>query len=172
VQQGLTQDDFDMYYEVWERFDEKATQYIDLEQLCEFVDTLEEPLRIPAPNQYKLVTLNIPICADDRVHCVDILDALTKNFLGTADDEGGDLADIAPGPERKDYQPIGSTLQRQRLIYCARIIQKAWRKHRHSGEEQSDSHPPDHPPNVPADTSAASDSVVVDVGVDDITDHD
>ena len=32
VQQGLTQDDFDMYYEVWERFDEKATQYIPLDR--------------------------------------------------------------------------------------------------------------------------------------------
>ena len=62
VQQCLTQDDFDMYYEVWERFDEKATQYIALDQLCEFVDSLEEPLRVPAPNLYKLVTMKIPIC--------------------------------------------------------------------------------------------------------------
>ena len=98
VQQGLTQDDFDMYYEVWERFDEKATQYIALDQLCEFVDSLEEPLRVPAPNLYKLVTMKIPICVDDRVHCVDILDALTKNFLGTADDDGGCLLYTSPSP--------------------------------------------------------------------------
>jgi len=148
-----------MYYEIWERFDEKASQYIALEQLCEFVDTLEEPLRIAAPNLYKLVKMNIPICVDDRVHCVDILDALTKNFLGTADDEGGDLADIAPGPERKDYRPIGSTLQRQRHIFCARVIQKAWRRHRNIGDL-------DHTAAV---TSAAvgNDSVVIDVGSDD-----
>jgi len=163
VQQGLTQDDFDMYYEVWERFDEKATQYIDLDQLCAFVDTLEEPLRIPAPNLYKLVTLNIPICIDERVHCVDILDSLTKNFLGTADDDGGDLADIAPGPERKDYQPIGSTLQRQRQIYCVRIIQRAWRRRRRTviGDEKTD---------VADDSRAGSDSVVVDVDLG--TDND
>jgi len=160
VQQGLTQDDFDMYYEVWERFDEKATQYITLEQLCEFVDTLEEPLRVPAPNLYKLVTMNIPICADDRVHCVDILDALTKNFLGTADDDGGDLADIAPGPERRDYQPIGSTLQRQRQICCARIIQKAWRKHRNIGSEVNVG---DHRPDVTDASTYRVDYVVIDV---------
>jgi len=148
-----------MYYEVWERFDEKATQYIELVQLCEFVDTLEEPLRVPAPNLYKLVMMNIPICAHDRVHCVDILDALTKNFLGTADDEGGDLADIAPGPERKDYQPIGSTLSRQRQIYCARIIQKAWRKHR--GTDDGDGG------DLAGIADDAEDSVVVDVDVDD-----
>jgi len=33
VQQGLTQDDIDMYYEIWERYDEKATQYIHLDCL-------------------------------------------------------------------------------------------------------------------------------------------
>jgi len=190
VQQGLTQDDFDMYYEVWERFDEKAvyhwppywhitlltyivvqrfdekaTQYIAFDQLSEFVDTLEEPLRIPAPNLYKLVTMNIPICIDDRVHCVDILDALTKNFLGTADDEGGDLADIAPGPERKDYQPIGSTLQRQRQIYCVRIIQKAWRRHQNPGGEEGDRECPSAVPDAAAD---GGESIVVDVDAGDV----
>lgn len=55
VQQGLTQDDFDMYYEVWERFDETATQYIHLSRLSEFVDALEEPLKLPAPNRFRLI---------------------------------------------------------------------------------------------------------------------
>src|SRR6218665_3386274 len=128
VQQGLTQDDFDMYYEIWERFDEKATQYIDLEQLSEFVDTLEVPLRLPAPNFFKLVSLDITICADDRVHCVDILDALTKNFLGTQE-TAGDLADIQKGPERKDYHPISSTLKRQREVFVVRAIQRTWRNY-------------------------------------------
>ena len=127
VQQGLTQDDFDMYYEVWERYDEKATQYIPLELLSEFVDSLEEPLRIPAPNFFKLVSMNLPICEGDRVHCVDILDALTKNFLGTQDDAAGDLADIQKGPERKNYHPISSTLRLQRQVYSAKLIQRAWR---------------------------------------------
>ena len=84
VQQGLTQDDFDMYYETWEKFDEAATQYIPLSALSEFVDTLEEPLRLPAPNLYKLVSLNIPICDGDRVHCVDILDALRSRVQAAA----------------------------------------------------------------------------------------
>ena len=37
VQQGLTQDDFDMYYETWEKFDEAATQYIPLSALSSSV---------------------------------------------------------------------------------------------------------------------------------------
>ena len=118
-----------MYYEVWERFDEKATQFIALDKLSQFVDSLEEPLRIPAPNFYKLVSMNITICENDRIHCVDILDALTKNFLGTGGDDAGELAEIANGPKRKNYCPVSSTLQLQRQVYCAKIIQKAWRRY-------------------------------------------
>lgn len=125
VQQGLTQDDFDMYYELWEKYDEKATQYIPLTQLSEFVDSLEEPLRIPNPNFYKLVQMNIPICEGDTVNCVDILDALTKNFLGTKE-EAMELGDLK-GPGRINYHPISSTLQRQREIFTIRIIQRTWR---------------------------------------------
>ena len=108
VQQGLTQDDFDMYYEVWERYDEAATQYIPLEKLSEFVDSLEEPLRIPVPNYYKLVSMDLNVCEGDMVHCVDILDALTKNFLGTQNDEAGELAELQKGPERKNYHPVAN----------------------------------------------------------------
>ena len=129
VQQGLTQDDFDMYYEIWELYDEKASQYIPLERISEFVDRLEEPLRIPLPNHYRLVLLDIPICADDRVHCVDILDALTKNFLGTGMDGGGDLGDLKTGPERLNYNPVSSTMKRQREYVVARLIQRTWRQH-------------------------------------------
>ncbi len=127
MQQGLTQDDFDMYYEIWERFDEEATEYIPLDKLYEFCDTLEEPLRIPQPNHYKLVFLDITICEDDRVHCLDILDALTKNFLGTAGDPSADLGEIKKQPDRADYVPVSSLLRRQREQFCARVIQRLWR---------------------------------------------
>lgn len=40
----LNEDDFEMFYEVWENYDPKATHYISYKQLPEFVDTLEEPL--------------------------------------------------------------------------------------------------------------------------------
>lgn len=127
VQQGLTQDDFDMYYEIWEKFDEQASQYIPFTRLEEFVDALEEPLNMPLPNHFKLVSMDIPICEDDRVHCVDILDALTKNFLGTGGDPTSDLGDIKKGPERPNYNPVSTTRLRQREIVCAKIVQKAWR---------------------------------------------
>ncbi|ELT95078.1 hypothetical protein CAPTEDRAFT_210954 [Capitella teleta] len=126
VQQGLTQDDFDMYYEIWEKFDETASQFIPLEKLCEFVETLEEPLHLPHDSFLKIVSMQIPICENDRVHCVDILDALTKNFLGTEGDPG-ELGEISKKPDRKDYLVISNTLKRQRENYCARVIQGKWR---------------------------------------------
>ena len=129
VQQGLTQDDFDMYYEIWEKFDEQASQYIPFDKLSEFVDTLEDPLCIPQPNYFKLVSMDIPICEGERVHCVDILDVLTKNFLGTSGEATGDLGDLKKGPDRPDYNPISTTLRRQREILCAKIVQRTWRKY-------------------------------------------
>lgn len=126
AQEGLTEDDFDMYYEVWEKFDVKGSHYIRLDQLCDLVDTLEDPLRIQKPNKIKLVTMNIPICSGERVHCVDILDALTKNFLGTT----GDLGDI-PAEEaivsRQNYEPVTTLLERQQHNYASATIQRAWR---------------------------------------------
>ena len=85
MQQGVTQDDFDMYYEVWELFDETGSQFVALSRLSEFVNTLEEPLRLPAPNYCKLITLDIPVYEGDVVHCLDVLDALTQNYLATDD---------------------------------------------------------------------------------------
>ncbi|CAH1792816.1 unnamed protein product [Owenia fusiformis] len=127
VQKGLTQEDFDVYYEIWEKFDPEATEYIPLEKMSELCDNLEEPLYLPIPNYYKLISFDITICRDDKVHCVDILDALTKNFLGTTD--AGDVEDTIV-KKRKNYEPVSSTLHRQREIVCAKIIQKAYRKYR------------------------------------------
>ncbi|XP_021341534.1 sodium channel protein type 4 subunit alpha B-like isoform X3 [Mizuhopecten yessoensis] len=129
VQQGLTPDDFDMYYEKWEKFDPEATQFIALDKLSDFVDYLEEPLRVPKPNHFLLVKLDIAICEGDKCFCRDILDALTKNFLGTSDT--GDIPAEAGGPkENVEYNPISSTLMRQKEHYAARLIQKAYRAYR------------------------------------------
>ena len=146
VQQGLTPDDFDMYYEKWEKYDPNATKYIALDRLSDFVDYLEEPLRLPKPNHFMLVKLDIPICENDMCFCRDILDALTKNFLGTGDP--GDIPVPANDkPSEVEHIVISSTLKRQKEHYAARIIQKAFRNYRnaHGGElrvHRSPSPPP------------------------------
>lgn len=81
VQEGLTDDDYEMYYEIWQKFDPDGTQYLPYEKLSDFVDALEDPLRIAKPNNLALVVLDITIYKGNRCYCVDILDALTKFFF-------------------------------------------------------------------------------------------
>jgi voltage-gated sodium channel type II alpha len=130
VQQGLTDDDYDMYYDHWKSYDPKGTEFISYDRLSEFIDTLEDPLRIPRPNRLKLVSMDLVICENDRVHCMDILDALTKNFLGAAEEVESDmLEDVAKIKERpKTYVPIETTLERARKHYCAKLITNFMRK--------------------------------------------
>ncbi|XP_055302527.1 sodium channel protein para isoform X15 [Sitodiplosis mosellana] len=133
VQEGLTDDDYDMYYEIWQQFDPEGTQYIRYDQLSDFLDVLEPPLQIHKPNKYKIISMDIPICRGDLMFCVDILDALTKDFFarkGNPIEESGELGEIAARPEEEGYEPVSSTLWRQREEYCARLIQNAWRKHK------------------------------------------
>ncbi|KAJ8309553.1 hypothetical protein KUTeg_014427 [Tegillarca granosa] len=120
VQQGLTPDDFDMYYEKWEKYDPGASGYISLRYLADFVDYLEEPLRLPKPNHFLLVKLDIPICEDDMVNCKDILDALTKNFLNATDTAPiQDMGDREQ-KEGKKLVVVSSTLLRQKENYAAK----------------------------------------------------
>lgn len=131
VQEGLTDDDYDMYYEIWQRFDPDGTQYIRYDQLSDFLDVLEPPLQIHKPNKYKIISMDIPICRGDAMFCVDILDALTKDFFARKGNPIDDPGDVDVGrPGEIGYEPVSSTLWRQREEYCARLIQHAWRRHR------------------------------------------
>lgn len=67
------------------------------------------------------------------MYCVDILDALTKDFFarkGNPIDETIELTEVQVTVDRPGYDPVSSTLWRQREEYCARLIQAAWRKHK------------------------------------------
>jgi hypothetical protein len=120
-----------MYYEKWQDFDPSGSQFIRYDQLSDFVDGLEPPLRIRKPNEFLFIAMNLPICENDRMHCVDILDGLTKNFLGKLDiSVEGIAADAAVNLKKdrpKDYHPITTTLQRQRQLYLSRMGLKGFR---------------------------------------------
>ncbi|XP_058457329.1 sodium channel protein para isoform X44 [Malaya genurostris] len=133
VQEGLTDDDYDMYYEIWQQFDPDGTQYVRYDQLSDFLDVLEPPLQIHKPNRYKIISMDIPICRGDMMFCVDILDALTKDFFarkGNPIEETAELGEVQQRPDEVGYEPVSSTLWRQREEYCARLIQHAWKKHK------------------------------------------
>uniref|UniRef100_A0A673U4I0 Sodium channel protein n=1 Tax=Suricata suricatta TaxID=37032 RepID=A0A673U4I0_SURSU len=130
----LSEDDFDMFYETWEKFDPEATQFITFSALSDFADTLSGPLRIPKPNQYTLIQMDLPLVPGDKIHCLDILFAFTKNVLG----ESGELDSLKANIEEKfmatnvskaSYEPIATTLRWKQEDISATVIQKAYRSY-------------------------------------------
>uniref|UniRef100_A0A8D2LK26 Sodium channel protein n=1 Tax=Varanus komodoensis TaxID=61221 RepID=A0A8D2LK26_VARKO len=130
----LGEDDFEMFYEVWEKFDPLATQFISFSMLSDFAHALPEPLRVPKPNKHELTAMDLPMVSGDRIHCLDILFAFTKRVLG----DSGQMDTLklhmeekfmAANPSKASYEPITTTLKRKYEETHAAIIQRAFRKH-------------------------------------------
>uniref|UniRef100_A0AAY5KM48 Sodium channel protein n=1 Tax=Esox lucius TaxID=8010 RepID=A0AAY5KM48_ESOLU len=129
----LCEDDFEMFYETWEKFDPEATQFIEYAKLSDFCDTLLEPLRIAKPNRLKLISMDLPLVTGDKIHCLDILLAVTQEVLG----EGVEMTAMKVSIEAKfnmsnptadSYEPITTTLRRKEEEAAAVVIQRAFRK--------------------------------------------
>ncbi|XP_035265176.1 sodium channel, voltage-gated, type I-like, alpha isoform X2 [Anguilla anguilla] len=130
----LSEDDFEMFYEVWEKFDPDATQFVEYNKLSDFADALDPPLRIPKPNKIQLIAMDLPMVSGERIHCLDILFAFTKRVLG----EGGEMDALrgqmeerfmASNPSKVSYEPITTTLRRKQEDMSAVIIQRAFRRY-------------------------------------------
>ncbi|KFW03551.1 Sodium channel protein type 5 subunit alpha, partial [Fulmarus glacialis] len=130
----LGEDDFDIFYEIWEKFDPEATQFITFSALSDFADALAEPLRVPKPNKVELIAMDLPMVSGDRIHCLDILFAFTKRVLG----DSGEMDTLkvqmeekfmAANPSKKSYEPISSTLRHRQEEASATVIQRAYRSH-------------------------------------------
>ncbi|XP_015679123.1 sodium channel protein type 1 subunit alpha [Protobothrops mucrosquamatus] len=131
----LSEDDFEMFYEVWEKFDPDATQFMEFEKLSEFAAALEPPLHLPKPNKVQLIAMDLPMVNGDRIHCLDILFAFTKRVLG----ESGEMDALRiqmedrfmqSNPSKASYEPITTTLKRKQEELSAVIIQRAYRRYR------------------------------------------
>ncbi|XP_063256653.1 sodium channel protein type 1 subunit alpha isoform X10 [Prinia subflava] len=130
----LSEDDFEMFYEVWEKFDPDATQFMEFEKLSDFAAALDPPLHLPKPNKVQLIAMDLPMVSGDRIHCLDILFAFTKRVLG----ESGEMDALriqmedrfmASNPSKASYEPITTTLKRKQEEVSAVIIQRAFRRH-------------------------------------------
>uniref|UniRef100_A0A3B5MVD1 Sodium channel protein n=1 Tax=Xiphophorus couchianus TaxID=32473 RepID=A0A3B5MVD1_9TELE len=130
----LSEDDFEMFYEVWERFDPDATQFVEYNKLSDFADALDPPLRIAKPNMIQLIAMDLPMVSGERIHCLDILFAFTKRVLG----EGGEMDMLrgqmeerfmASNPSKVSYEPITTTLRRKQEEMSAIVIQRAFRRY-------------------------------------------
>lgn len=132
---GITEDDFDMFYVCWEKYDPLATQFIKYEQLADFVNDLEEPLQIPKPNEIALVSFNLPIMEGEKMHCLDILIALVKNVLAEVEEteemnilkEQMEAKFAQNFPQRVNITVKSSTLQRKKEDVAAKTLQRAWK---------------------------------------------
>ncbi|KAG8432388.1 hypothetical protein GDO86_016868 [Hymenochirus boettgeri] len=130
----LGEDDFEMFYEVWEKFDSNASQFIQYSKLTDFADALDPPLRIPKPNNAQLIAMDLPMVSGDRIHCLDILFAFTKRVLGEGDEMDNlrqpmEERFMASNPSKVSYEPITSTLRRKQEELSAIIIQRCYRRY-------------------------------------------
>lgn len=94
------------------------------------------------------------------MYCVDILDALTRDFFarkGNPIEDAAELNEVQMHQDRPGYEPVSSTLWRQREEYCARVIQIIWKRFvqkkkqaRLLAEQQQQS------PDAPAETGTST----------------
>ncbi|XP_022252047.1 sodium channel protein 60E-like [Limulus polyphemus] len=136
---GITEEDVEMFYVCWARYDPRATQFIQLDQVLDFVANLGPPLGIPRPNRPALVAMDLPVSRENKVHCLDVLHALTKLVLGHVDDteEFRKLQRQLDQhwfqktfPTRRKVEIVTSTLEMKKRENAARVIQRAFRHSR------------------------------------------
>ena len=132
---GVTDDDLETFIQVWEDFDPFATHYISVLQLCDFLDALDPPLRIPKPNRNVFGELNVPLKTDNRIYCLDLMQTLVRRTIGKLDGaEEEEMAMLVNRLEerfqnvRKSDTTIGSLLDQHKADNMAAArIQKAFR---------------------------------------------
>ncbi|XP_033606691.1 sodium channel protein 60E isoform X3 [Cryptotermes secundus] len=134
---GIVEDDLEMFYIRWSKYDPHATQFIRFTQLSDFIASLDPPLGIPKPNIVALVSFNLPIARGNKIHCLDILHSLVKYVLGHVEETEDfrklqDQMDIKfkkQFPTRKELEIVSSTRIWKRQDKAARTIQAAFREY-------------------------------------------
>nr|XP_015837604.1 PREDICTED: sodium channel protein 60E isoform X3 [Tribolium castaneum] len=132
---GIVEDDLEMFYIRWSKYDPHATQFIRFSQLSDFIASLDPPLGISKPNTVALVSFNLPIAKGNKIHCLDILHALVKHVLGHVEEtdnfrqlqEQMDIKFKKQFPTRKELEIVSSTRIWKRQDKAARLIQKTFR---------------------------------------------
>uniref|UniRef100_F1S1Y6 Sodium channel protein type 7 subunit alpha n=2 Tax=Sus scrofa TaxID=9823 RepID=F1S1Y6_PIG len=141
----LSEDDFRKFFQVWKRYDPDRTQYIDSSKLSDFAAALDPPLFMAKPNKGQLVAMDLPMAVGDRIHCLDVLLALTKRVMDKDVKMEKVLSEIESGfmlanPFKITYEPITTTLKRKQEAVSATIIQRAYKSYR---LRQNDRNTPD-----------------------------
>ncbi|XP_026166669.1 sodium channel protein type 4 subunit alpha B-like isoform X2 [Mastacembelus armatus] len=127
-------DDLQMFYKTWTKFDPDDSQVILYSQLSEFCDSLQDPLKIPKPNTINLVNMDLPLLPGDKIRCSDVLLAVTTQVFGDSGEKDALKARLEEKFTTKNSskvlcEPISSTLRRKQEEVAAAVIQRAYRKH-------------------------------------------
>ncbi|XP_070783820.1 sodium channel protein type 4 subunit alpha A isoform X2 [Enoplosus armatus] len=131
---ALCEEDFEMFNETWEKFDQDGTQFIEYSRLSDFCDALQEPLRVAKPNLFRLIEMDLPLVIGDRIHCLDVLLAVTQMVLGdtvemAAMRESIEAKFILNNPTSDSFAPITTTVRHKEEQRAAVVIQRAYRSH-------------------------------------------
>ncbi|EDV26574.1 uncharacterized protein TRIADDRAFT_23340, partial [Trichoplax adhaerens] len=141
----ITAEDINVFYETWAKYDPEASQFISFRYLSPLVAELKPPLRIPQPNKYPLIALDLALYDSRLVHCLDVLEALVERVIGQPNaDEAGDVVEEIKRQIQKKFSETfpSSGIPKQydkskRLkqlavqeIKAAVIIQRAYRHYR------------------------------------------
>ncbi|XP_055858616.1 sodium channel protein 60E isoform X2 [Episyrphus balteatus] len=141
---GIVEDDLEMFYIRWSKYDPHATQFIHFSQLSDFIASLDPPLGISKPNTVALVSFNLPISKGNKIHCLDILHALVKHVLGHVEEtdnfkqlqEQMDVKFKKQFPTRKELEIVSSTRIWKRQEKAAKLIQTTWKEYQRVKKEK------------------------------------
>ncbi|XP_067349069.1 sodium channel protein type 4 subunit alpha B-like isoform X2 [Channa argus] len=135
----LSDDDLQMFYKTWRKFDPNASQFIQHSQLSDLCDSLQDPLKIPKPNMITLTHMHLPLLPGDKIHCLDVLIALIAEVFGDPGERDALKAILEEmfrthSLSKDSHEQLGSTPWRKQEEVAAMVIQRAYRKHRHDTE--------------------------------------
>ncbi|XP_051927830.1 sodium channel protein type 4 subunit alpha A [Hippocampus zosterae] len=131
---ALCEEDFEMFDKTWEKFDTAGTMFIEYVRLSDFCDALQEPLRVAKPNRLRLIQMDLPLVIGDRIHCLDVLMAVTQMVLGdtlemAAMRESIKTKFLQSNPTSDSFAPITTTVRHKEEALAATVIQRAYRSH-------------------------------------------
>ena len=127
----LTADDFEQFFEVWQKYDDKLTQLITYEELQLLLHQLDEPLHVPLPNRPFITHYQMAMTCDGRIHCLEVIIALIKKVLGDSLALDAMKQAMIQTFQLKckttvRYEPCLTTMDYARMDRAARIIQNGW----------------------------------------------
>ncbi|XP_076808311.1 sodium channel protein type 3 subunit alpha-like isoform X3 [Clavelina lepadiformis] len=134
----LTADDFEQFFEVWQKYDDRLTQFVTYKELQHLLHHLDYPLRVSIPNTAFIAQSHMRITADGRVHCLEVIIALIRKVLGDSTELKTLKEDMMKSfsekcKNKQEILDTGETLDAEDFtvrFHAVLVIQRAYREYR------------------------------------------